>query len=181
MPISTGDEVIIHYAMKLEDGKIVESTFGKDPFVLKVGSGDVPQGLEEALIGLNKGDRKTVVVPPSKGFGPRREGRTTELPKSMFEEEEKIVKNALVEIVLKEGERHMVSVQDVKKDSVILNLNHPLAGETLVFDIEVVDVASGEEGDRGELLENRNPASLTTRKLLKSLLDIQRHIKSRVR
>ncbi|MBS7623256.1 peptidylprolyl isomerase [Candidatus Bathyarchaeota archaeon] len=181
MPISIGDEVIIHYAMKLEDGKIVESTFGKDPFVLKVGSGDIPQGLEEALIGLRKGDKKTVVVPPEKGFGPRREARTTELPKSIFEEEEKIVKNALVEIVSKEGERHMVTVQDVKKDSVILNLNHPLAGETLVFDIEVVDVASDEDDDRDELPQKLNLASLSPRKLLKSLLNTPRHLKSRVR
>jgi len=175
MPISIGDEVIIHYAMKLENGQIVETTFGRDPFVFKVGSGDVPQGLEEALIGLKKGDKKTITIQPNKGFGQRREGTTTELPKSMFEEEEKIVKNALVELISKEGERHMASVKDVNKNSVILNLNHPLAGETLVFDIEVVDVASDENDDCHDPQHDRNPAHLKLHELLKKLLRVVRH------
>ncbi len=175
MPINVGDEVIIHYAMRLKDGKLVETTFGRDPFVFKVGSGDVPQGLEEALIGLKKGDKKTITIPPKKGYGQKREGTTTELPKSMFEEEEKIVKNALVELISKEGERHMASVQAVDKDSVILNLNHPLAGETLVFDIEVVDVASDENDDCNDPQHYRNSAHLKLHKLLKRLLRIVGH------
>jgi FKBP-type peptidyl-prolyl cis-trans isomerase 2 len=155
--------------MKLENGQIIETTFGRDPFVFKIGSGDVPQGLEEALIGLKKGDKKTITIPPNKGFGQRREGTTTELPKSMFEEEEKIVKNALIELISKEGERHMASVQDVNKDSVILNLNHPQAGENLVFGIEVVDVASDEYDDCNDPQHDRNPARLKFHELLKRL------------
>ena len=140
MPISLGDDVIIHYAMKLNGGQVIETTFGKDPFCFKVGSGDLPQGLEEALIGLNKGDKKAITLPPSKSFGQRRKNVTTEVPRSMFEEEEKLTKNALVELISKEGVRHMVSVHEVKENSVILDLNHPLAGQTLAVDIEVVEI-----------------------------------------
>jgi FKBP-type peptidyl-prolyl cis-trans isomerase SlpA len=140
MPISLGDDVIIHYAMKLNGGQVIETTFGKDPLLLKVGSGDLPQGLEEALIGLSKGDKKAITLPPSKSFGQKRKNVTTEVPKSMFEEEEKLTRNALVELISKEGVRHMVSVHEVKENSVILDLNHPLAGQTLAVDIEVVEI-----------------------------------------
>jgi FKBP-type peptidyl-prolyl cis-trans isomerase 2 len=124
---------------------------------------DMPIGLEEALIGLNKGEKKIITIPPSKGFGKRREGMLIELPRSNFEEEHKLAPNRLVEIISKEGVRYLGSVKDIKKDTVILDLNHPLAGETLLVDVEVVDFVPDENRQTTQPIKNGIDRSKTYR------------------
>lgn len=143
MPINIGDDVLVHYTLKLESGDIIETTRKGEPFLVKISSHDLLPELERVLIGLDKGDRKEVKIPPSKGYGERREGLLHEIPKSRLTSEHEPSKNMFVEIFRKDGDRSMVTIHDVKEDSVVLDLNHPLAGRTLVVDIEVVDVFSG--------------------------------------
>jgi peptidylprolyl isomerase len=140
MPINMGDDVLVHYTMKLESGDIIETTRKGEPFLAKVGSHDLLPELERVLIGLEKGDRREVRIPPSKGYGERREGLLHEIPKSTLASEHEPSKNMLVDVFSKDGNRSLVTIHDVKEDSVVLDLNHPLAGMTLVVDIEVVDI-----------------------------------------
>lgn len=140
MPISIGDTVLVHYTMKLERGDIIETTRKGEPFLTRIGSRDLLPKLERALLGLDKGDRRKVRITPREGFGERKEGLLHEVPKAELVSEHGFSKNMLVEIFRKDGNRSLVTIHNVKKRSVVLDLNHPLAGKTLVVDVEVVEV-----------------------------------------
>ena len=140
MPIKLGDRVTLHYTAKLEEGEIVETTCNHEPLTFKNGSQRLLPGIEESLIGLEKGDRREIVVPPEKGFG-HRDNMLQEVPLSILEVKTKPTPGDIVELRDKEGNRRLVTVQGVKKESLIIDLNHPLAGKTLRFDIEIIDVS----------------------------------------
>lgn len=140
MPIKKGDTVKLHFTAKLENGKLVESTRRKKPVKAKIGSKDLLPGLEKAIIGLEKGSKKKVKVPPSKGFGKKNKNLIQKVDKSIFKKGAKLRKNATVEIQFEDGNKRRALVQEVKKDYLIIDLNHPLAGHTVTFDIEIVDV-----------------------------------------
>ena len=143
MSISVGDEVKIHYLAKLQNGEIIENTQGKEPFIAKIGSKNLIPGLEEAMIGLKKGDKKKITVPPYKGFGERKENLLQEIPKSKIQEEGKEISvGEVIELRYEDGNRQFVTVNEIKEDTVILDLNHPLSGEVLIFDVEVIDISS---------------------------------------
>ena len=140
MTIKQGDEVLLHYNMMLENGKVIETTWRGDPFCLHVGSNIMPQGFEKTLIGMKKGDKKKFHLPPEKLFGERKENLTTELPKSSFVDDHELSKGKIVEVFAKDGEVYMASILEVKKNTVIVDNNHPLAGISLLFDVEIIDV-----------------------------------------
>ncbi|OGD53169.1 hypothetical protein A3K80_04540 [Candidatus Bathyarchaeota archaeon RBG_13_38_9] len=140
MPIKTGDTVKFHFTAKLENGKIVESTRRKKPVKTKIGSQDLLPGLEQGIIGLEKGDKKKVKVSPIKGFGKKDKKLIQKVDKSIFKKGAKLRKNVTVEIQFEDGIKRRALVQDVKKDYIVVDLNHPLAGHTMTFDIEIVDV-----------------------------------------
>ncbi len=146
MPINIGDEVKLHYTAKLENGEVIETTRGREPLSFKVGSKRLLTGLEEALIGLEKGDKKEVEVPPDKGFGERREDLYQEIPKSMFKGEFTLSEGMPVEFKFEKELPRLVTIHEIKKNSVVLDLNHPLAGQTLKFDVEIVDDSSRKKG-----------------------------------
>jgi FKBP-type peptidyl-prolyl cis-trans isomerase 2 len=139
MPISVGDEVSVHYTVKLDTGEVIETTRGGEPQSFRIGSRELLPSLEEAMMGLEKGDRREVVVPPSKGFGEWREDLLQEVPESIFEDKPPKL-GSIVELRSRDGKRLLAVVHEVKEDSVILDLNHPLAGQTLIFDIEIMEI-----------------------------------------
>jgi peptidylprolyl isomerase len=139
MPSEIGDKVTIHYTAKLKDGQVIETTNGKEPSTFQVGSQKI-QGLNEALLGVEKGERKTVAVPPSKGFGEKKEELIREIPRNIIKEDVKGTEGKILELKLKDGGRRLATIQEVKEETIVLDLNNPLAGKTLTFDIEVVDI-----------------------------------------
>jgi len=142
MSIKIGDEVTIHFTAKLETGKVVETTIEGKPQSYRIGSGALLPGLEEALIGLKQGDKLTIKIPPKKGFGERREDLLDEVPKSLFDKEIRFSEGMVVELHPKEGGKIMAVVRTVKKNTITVDLNHPYAGRTLEFNIEIVKVSA---------------------------------------
>ncbi|MGQ9543369.1 MAG: FKBP-type peptidyl-prolyl cis-trans isomerase [Candidatus Bathyarchaeia archaeon] len=142
MPINNGDKVTIHYTAKLESGEIVENTHTTGPITFEVGKGKLLPSLEEALIGLEKGDRKEVTLSPEEGFGEWKEDYLQEVPKTMLTVGFNPSIGDVVELRFADGSRRLVTVEDVKDDHIVLDLNHPLAGQALTFDVEIVDVSS---------------------------------------
>jgi peptidylprolyl isomerase len=126
--------------VKTEDGQIVESSNGQDPQTFQVGDSRLLPGLNKALLGLKKGEKKTITIPPNEGFGQRKEDLVRETPKTIIKGDVKGTEGELVELCSKDGERYLATIQEVKKDTIILDLNHPLAGETLTFEIQVIDI-----------------------------------------
>jgi peptidylprolyl isomerase len=139
MASEIGDKVAIHYTAKLKDGQVIETTNGKDPTTIQVGSQKI-QGLNEALLGVEKGERKTVMIPPSKGFGEKKEELIREIPRDIISEDLKGTEGNILELKLKDGGHRLATIQEVNEDTIVLDLNNPLAGKTLTFDIEVVDI-----------------------------------------
>jgi peptidylprolyl isomerase len=138
--IKKGNVVKMHYEAKLGD-RVIDTSLNGDPLEFKVGEGYVIQGLDEAVVGLKNGEKKTVVVPPEKAYGKRNEELTTKLPRNKSNEAEKgIEEGNIVRYKTDKGAVKVATITKVEKDSITLDLNHPLAGQTLTFDLEIVDV-----------------------------------------
>ncbi|WP_436935103.1 FKBP-type peptidyl-prolyl cis-trans isomerase [Halovenus marina] len=155
MTISEGDTVRIEYVGRLEDGsvfdtsdKVLAETEGLlddnpdrsfAPFTLEVGEDDVIPGLTEALIGMEDGEQKTVTIPPEKAYGEHTDERIAEYERDTFEE---MLggREATVGTEVETEQGLPGEVTAVEDDTVTVDFNHELAGETLEFDIEVVSV-----------------------------------------
>jgi FKBP-type peptidyl-prolyl cis-trans isomerase 2 len=138
--IKNGDVVKIHYSAKIGD-RLIDTSRNKRPIEFKVGEGQILQGLDEAVVGLDTGDKKTVVVPPEKAYGQRKEGLTQKIPRDKFKEPPKgIEEGNIIKYKTKQGKDMYATIAKVEEDNLTLDLNHPLAGQTLNFDLEILDV-----------------------------------------
>lgn len=152
MTITKNKVALIHYTLKDESGEVLDSSEGREPLAFIQGIGNIIEGLEEKLEGKTVGDRIETTISPEKAYGLRSEENVHIVPLSSFQADgdEKLVEGMQVRVETNEG----VSLADVAKidgEEVTLDLNHPLAGETLHFTVEVVDVrdASKEELEHG--------------------------------
>lgn len=135
-----GDTVRVHYTGKLEDGTVFDSSTGREPLQFTLGSGDVIAGFEKAVLGMSPGDSTTERIPATDAYGPRQEAMTLELSRDQLPTEITPEVGQQLQIRQDNGQAVPVMVTEVTDDKVILDANHPLAGETLVFDIELVDI-----------------------------------------
>lgn len=135
--IKSGNTVTVHYTGKYENGDVFDSSKQKDPISFEVGAGQVIPGFENAVIGMNKGDTKTVNIAPDQGYGQVNEEMIVKVPLDQVPEGVEV--GAELQGQNQAGQPVMVTVKSVNKDSVTLDGNHKLAGENITFEIEVVD------------------------------------------
>jgi len=135
-----GDTVKVHYTGKLEDGKIFDTSTNGDPLQFAIGEGQVIQGLEEAVIGMNPGESKTTRIPADKAYGPDRKEKVIELDRDRFPENLKPRLGQQLEIRHADGRKTAVTVTGVSESMVMLDANHPLAGKDLTFDIQLQEI-----------------------------------------
>jgi len=142
----------MHYTLTNSDGEQLDSSAGKDPLYYLHGFGNIIPGLEEALLGKEKGDKISVSIPPEKGYGIRDEKNMLQVKKDQFEGVEEIKIGMEVQTQGQNGMQLYV-VSKVFGDTVILDGNHPLSGETLNFDVEVMEIRepSKEEMEHGHV------------------------------
>ncbi len=138
-PAQPGDKVQVHYTGKTED-EVFDTSEGRDPLEFTVGEGQVIPGFDDAVTGMEVGDSKTVTLPPEDAYGPRQEGLEAEIPKAQLPETLDPERGDLLEVADQQGGRHTVQVVAAEGDSITVDQNHPLAGKTLTFDIELVDI-----------------------------------------
>lgn len=137
--VQNGSSVSIEYTLKDEAGKVLDSNKGKNPLTFTHGQRQIIPGLERELIGLHAGDEKKVVVKPEDAYGPVIPNAQTEVPKDVIPKEGLKVGTALM-ARSGSGDVRPVVVKEIKENTVVLDLNHPLAGKTLFFDVKVLDV-----------------------------------------
>jgi FKBP-type peptidyl-prolyl cis-trans isomerase SlyD len=144
--------VAIHYTLTGNDGNVIDSSDGSDPLYYLHGFGNIISGLEEALAGKISGDKISVSIPPEKAYGVYNENDKIQAHKSQFEGIEEIKTGMNIQTRTKEGIK-MYRVEKIFGDSVILDGNHALAGETLNFEVEIMDIrdASEEELEHGHV------------------------------
>ncbi len=136
----SGDTVKVHYTGTLEDGTQFDSSLEREPLEFTIGGKQVIPGFENAVIGLEEGEKTTIKIPPSEGYGEYDEKLRFVFDKSQFPNDLDL-KPGLRLNMQGEGDKVAVfTVVDILGDEVILDGNHPLVGRTLVFDLELVEI-----------------------------------------
>lgn len=138
--VKSGDKVTVHYTGKLKDGTTFDSSEGRSPLEFTVGQGQVIKGFDDALPGMQIGDKKTVDIPVVDAYGPVNEQMIMEFPKTDFPPDMKPEVGAQLYLSDNDGNNIPCVVKEIKEDSVILDANFPLAGKDLIFDIELVAI-----------------------------------------
>jgi len=140
--VKKGDTVKIHYTARLKDGEVFESSKGHVPFQFTVGDGSVIPGLEKAIIGMRVGEKKTIEVPPEEGFGPRREELVFKVERNTIPSDIDPFIGQNLQMRHPEGGVVNLVVTDMDDETITLDANHPLAGNTIVFDVELVEIVA---------------------------------------
>ncbi len=137
--IQSGDTIAVDYTGKHEDGKIFDTSEGKAPLTFTVGAGMLIKGFDTAVIGMKKGESKTVTIPPEEGYGVRNEEAFVEVPRMHFPEEIPLAEGLQLELQDPNGRPVPAVVAEIGEESVKMDINHFLAGKTLIFDISIND------------------------------------------
>jgi peptidylprolyl isomerase len=137
---NSGDTVRIHYNGKLKDGTLFDSSEGRDPLEFKVGENAFIPALETAVVGMSEGDTATVEIGADDAFGPHRPEAVKTVERSMIPDGVDVTVGAQVQATTPEGQQLILKIVDMDDASVTLDGNHPLAGEDLVFEIELVEI-----------------------------------------
>lgn len=152
MKISKNCKVVLEYEGRLESGEIFDSSRHGDhshPLEFVVGSGQVIKGFDDAVIGMEKGQEKEFKINSKEAYGEHNPKLTQEVPKNIIPNSESIKKGMTLILGSPEGQKMPIKVLDVKKDSIVLDLNHPLAGKNLIFKIKVIEVIAQPNKDKG--------------------------------
>lgn len=132
-------EVTLHFALRLENGEVVDSTFDKKPATFKVGDGNLLPGFEQQLYGFKAGDKRTLQVAPEQGFGQHNPQNVQVMPRSQFEGME--LSEGLLVIFNDAANSELPGVvKTFDERQVTVDFNHPLAGKVLTFEVEIIDV-----------------------------------------
>ena len=137
--IEAGSEVGIEYTLTLEDGTKVDSNVGGETLRFEQGAGQMIPGLDKALIGMEVGEVKQVTVSPEEGYGPVNPNAFTEVPLSDLPEDGREPGTTLM-AQDEQGRVQQLRVDKVEGDKATLDLNHPLAGKTLFFDVKILEI-----------------------------------------
>ncbi|PZF71675.1 FKBP-type peptidyl-prolyl cis-trans isomerase [Taibaiella soli] len=139
--VKKGDTVRVHYHGKLNDGSTFDSSDGRAPLEFVVGNGQVIKGFDDAVMSMAVGEKKTVTIPVHEAYGERSDENMVRYPITEFPAD--IKPEVGMELHMSDDQGHVfpVIVAEVTDDSVLLDANHPLAGEPLTFEIELVEIA----------------------------------------
>ncbi|WP_149980904.1 FKBP-type peptidyl-prolyl cis-trans isomerase [Pseudoalteromonas rhizosphaerae] len=151
MIVATNKVVKMHYSVMDNDKNSIDNSFDGEPLIFIVGTGYLIQGLEDALQGKKAGDTLSVTVPPEQGYGERHDDLMQAVPKSMFEGME-IEVGMQFRASTDDGDQSVMII-DIQEDDVIVDGNNPLAGITLNFDVEILEVrdATADELEHGHV------------------------------
>lgn len=136
---TTGDRVRIHYTGRFTDGTTFDSSEGRDPLEFQVGVGEVIPGLERAILEMEPGTTETVTVEPGDAYGEREDALVHEVDRSQLPDE--VEEGSALEANVN-GQKAILWVVDLGDSTATVDANHPLAGRTLVFDVELVEVVA---------------------------------------
>ncbi|MBA3011892.1 MAG: peptidylprolyl isomerase [Proteobacteria bacterium] len=137
--IQSGDTIAVDYTGKHEDGKVFDTSEGKAPLTFTVGTGMLIKGFDTAVIGMKKGESKTITIPPEEGYGLRNEDAYVEVPRMHFPEDIPLIEGLQLELQDPDGRPVQAVVAEIGEESVKMDINHFLAGKTLIFDITIAD------------------------------------------
>ncbi len=138
-PVKAGDTIKVNYTGRFDNDEVFDTSEGNEPLKFTVGAGQLIQGFDTAVVGMNVGDKKTITIEPEQGYGIRNEEMVVELPKDTVPEEMVLEIGMQLQLMDDRGNPVPAVVAEILEDVVKMDVNHPLAGKTLIFDIEVTE------------------------------------------
>ena len=138
--IVKGKHVKLDYILKV-NGKILDTTIGKTPLEFVQGDGTMIPGLTAKLEGMHAGDAKTIIVAPKDAYGPVDPKAFIEAPTSILPKGTKAQQGLMIDVEGKDGRIYHAMIWEVRGDNILLNFNHPLAGQKLRFDVKILEVS----------------------------------------
>jgi peptidylprolyl isomerase/FKBP-type peptidyl-prolyl cis-trans isomerase SlpA len=145
-----GDEVQVHYTGKLEDGTVFDTSQDGEPLSFTIGENRVIPGFESAVVGMEPGDSKTTEIEPDQAYGEHRDDMVMELDRDQIPEDVEPDVGQQLQLRLENGQTVPVLITALGEETVTIDANHPLAGRTLIFEIELVDVSANGTTGGGE-------------------------------
>jgi FKBP-type peptidyl-prolyl cis-trans isomerase 2 len=136
----TGDTVQVHYTGRLSDGSQFDSSDGREPIQFEVGQGQVIPGFENEVVGLSVGDTKTFTIPAAEAYGLHREDWVVKVPRDQMPAQLELEEGRQLQVKQESGDVAVVTITGLTETEVTLDANHPLAGQDLTFDIELVAI-----------------------------------------
>ncbi len=137
--VKSGDTIKVNYTGRFEDGETFDSSEGREPLKFTVGTGQLIKGFDDAVVDMKVGDKKTVTIAPADGYGERNDDLVIDLPLSTVPEEMKLSVGMQLHLTDPNGNPVPAVVAEIGEETVKMDVNHMLAGKTLVFDIELVE------------------------------------------
>ncbi len=135
----SNDTVKVHYTLKLADGTVYDTSVGGEPYEFTLGQGQAISGFEQAVIGMKAGETKTVSVPVDEAYGPRRDDLIVEIGR------DKLSPDIIPEVgMVLQGSEGAVTIIEVSETTITVDANHPLAGQDLTFDIELIEIGGSQ-------------------------------------
>lgn len=137
MRIREGRVILLDYLVRIGTGRVVETSAGKGPIEYLHGAGQILPALERALEGLGEGEQAAFSISAEDAYGTRREDNVVSLPRGLFPAEVDLTPGLSLYARASGGQQYPITVREVKDDMVVVDLNHPLAGERLFFEVNV--------------------------------------------
>lgn len=138
--VKSGDKVSVDYTGKLNDGTVFDSSEGRMPLTFNAGKGEVIEGFDKAIIGMKKDESKTFTIPSENAYGPVRKELVIGVPRSKLPAQPDPKEGMQLVLRDPQGRNIPATITKVEKEIVTVNLNHPLAGKDLTFQIKVVGI-----------------------------------------
>lgn len=138
--VKTGDTVRVHYHGRLNNGNTFDSSEGRDPLEFKVGTGSVIKGFDNGVLDMTVGEKRTLNIPVDDAYGPKVDELIMEFPKSNIPADLNPEVGMELQMSNPQGQVFPVKVAAIGAEFITLDANHPLAGEPLIFDIELVEI-----------------------------------------
>lgn len=146
LTVQPGSEVVIHCAITLEDGTVVESSFGDEPLRFTMGDGTLFRNLELALYDRRVGTRETLKIDPEYAFGRRDESAVVVQSRNEFPSGMEIEEGHIIAFTGPEGEEVLGAIRAIDGDKVAVDYNHPLAGHQITFEYEILEIKPADAG-----------------------------------
>ncbi len=135
-----GNHVKVHYTGRLENGEIFDSSVDREPLEFELGTDGIIAGFQQGILGMAEGEKKTLRIAPEDAYGPYHEEGVMELDRSLLPADVPLEIGLGLQLRNPDGDVFNVMVKNVTEDKVTFDANHPLAGQTLIMDVELVEI-----------------------------------------
>lgn len=138
--IENGSVVAVHYTGTLPSGEVFDSSEGRDPLKVTIGQGELISGFEDSLMGMGLNEKKKFTLGPEDAYGQRNEEAVRQFSRNELPPDLDVQEGQLLAVSTQDGQRIPARVAQLDDENITLDLNHPLAGQSLTFEVEVVDI-----------------------------------------